>query len=147
MGSLVYHPQHEANLLYGVAKGSAIFVKETVFAIGGSITSILGGLRDGVYYLASSSVRGGEQQGEDRDLFDDIEQVHKGGEAEDLNNYSSPFVAIDTQNKIWLKIITREQQNYGVKRRMMKMREGHTTNFVGAIHNQRQIKQLNLKEA
>jgi hypothetical protein len=44
----------------------------------------------------------------DKELFeDDIEQVQR-GDAGDLSNYSSPLAAIDTQNKIWLKIITRE---------------------------------------
>ncbi len=58
----------------------------------------------------------------DRDLFeDDIEQASR-----PLNNhFSTPLTIIDTQNRIWLKILTREKQNYDVKKRMLrKHKEG-----------------------
>ena len=52
----------------------------------------------------------------DRDLFeDDIEQASR-----PLNNhFSTPLTVIDTQNRIWLKILTREKQNSDVKKRML----------------------------
>ena len=37
----------------------------------------------------------------DKDLFDD--DITQSGK--DINQYSSPMLLIDTQNKIWLKII------------------------------------------
>ena len=41
----------------------------------------------------------------DRDLFeDDIEQAQKG-----ITAFSTPLTSIDTQNRIWLKILMREQ--------------------------------------
>jgi hypothetical protein len=41
----------------------------------------------------------------DLDLFeDDIEQAQRG-----VGGFSTPLTAIDTQNRIWLKIITREK--------------------------------------
>ena len=61
----------------------------------------------------------------DRDLFeDDIEQVQKS-----LNNFSTPLTAVDTQNRIWLKIITREKQNYDVKKRILRKQQIQGTNY------------------
>jgi len=41
------------------------------------------------------------------------------------NHFSTPLTVIDTQNRIWLKILTREKQNYDVKKRMLrKQKEG-----------------------
>lgn len=41
----------------------------------------------------------------DRDLFeDDIEQAQRG-----ITSFSTPLTAIDTQNRIWLKILLREK--------------------------------------
>lgn len=57
----------------------------------------------------------------DRDLFeDDIEQAQRG-----MNSFSTPLTSVDTQNRIWLKILTREKQNYDVKRRIY--RKQHNT--------------------
>ena len=54
----------------------------------------------------------------DRELFeDDISQVSK-----ELNAISSPLALIDTQNRIWIKIISREKQNYEVKKKQLKKR-------------------------
>lgn len=44
----------------------------------------------------------------DKDLFDDdISSASR-----ELNTFSSPLALIDTQNKIWLKIISREKDNF-----------------------------------
>jgi hypothetical protein len=37
---------------------------------------------------------------------DDIEQV-----AKDINNFGTPLHAIDTQNRIWLRIISKEKMS------------------------------------
>jgi len=51
----------------------------------------------------------------DRDLFeDDIEQAQKG-----ITSFSTPLTAIDTQNRIWLKILMREKQNFDDKKRII----------------------------
>jgi len=40
------------------------------------------------------------------------------------------LTTIDTQNRIWLKILTREKQNYDVKKRMLKkQKEGMETDI------------------
>jgi hypothetical protein len=50
----------------------------------------------------------------EKDLFeDDIEQASR-------SIHNSPLTLIDTQNRIWLKILTREKQNYDVKKRLLK---------------------------
>lgn len=52
----------------------------------------------------------------DLDLFeDDIEQAQRG-----VGGFSTPLTAIDTQNRIWLKIITREKQNYDAKKQTLR---------------------------
>ena len=49
----------------------------------------------------------------DRDLFeDDIEQAQRG-----ITSFNTPLTAVDTQNRIWLKILMREKQNYDDKKR------------------------------
>lgn len=49
----------------------------------------------------------------DKDLFeDDISQATK-----EINNFSSPHVLIDTQNRIWIKIIEREKLNFDAKKK------------------------------
>ena len=40
----------------------------------------------------------------------------------ELTSFSSPVGLIDTQNKIWFKIITREKQNYDEKKHLYKPR-------------------------
>ena len=48
------------------------------------------------------------EQSAEKDVFeDDIESLTK-----ELNQSNSPLVTIDTQNKIWLKIIVREQGSF-----------------------------------
>lgn len=47
-------------------------------------------------------------------LDDDIEQVSK-----DINNFGTPLNAIDTQNRIWLKIITKEKLIQDQKRQYL----------------------------
>ena len=50
----------------------------------------------------------------DKELFqEDIEQ-----QAKDINTFASPLVTKDTQNKIWVKILNREKENYEVKKRI-----------------------------
>lgn len=51
----------------------------------------------------------------DRDLFeDDIEQAQRG-----ITSFSTPLTAVDTQNRIWLKILMREKQHYDDKKRII----------------------------
>jgi len=47
---------------------------------------------------------------------------------------NSPLTTIDTQNKIWLRIMTREQHDYEVKGRMMKKQmEEQSTSTIAFI--------------
>jgi hypothetical protein len=52
----------------------------------------------------------------DKDLFED--DINSAGR--DINNFSSPLIMIDTQNKIWLKIISREKVIYDEKKKLLK---------------------------
>ena len=54
-------------------------------------------------------------------LDDDIEQVSK-----DINNFGTPLNAIDTQNRIWLKILTKEKIAQDYKRQFLMK---HQNNF------------------
>ncbi len=55
--SLVTRPYREANPWTGFARGSALFVKHSIFAVTGSVSSVLDSFRKGIYFLVSS---GGE---------------------------------------------------------------------------------------
>ena len=58
----------------------------------------------------------------ERNMLDnDIEQVSK-----DINNFGTPLNAIDTQNRIWLKILTKEKIAQDYKRQFLMK---HQTNF------------------
>lgn len=53
----------------------------------------------------------------DKDLFEnDIEQVSRPSNS----HFALPLTSIDTQNRIWLKILSREKQNYDVKKRLLR---------------------------
>lgn len=113
--SLVYHPFHEDNFLKGVAIGGAIFVKQSISAITGPVQSILKSVKSGMTFLYQHGLRRGRDSLEEQELAslqdenmfdDDIEQVSK-----DFNNFGTPLNAIDTQNRIWLKIITKERSS------------------------------------
>ena len=55
----------------------------------------------------------------DRDLFeDDIEQAQKG-----ITAFSTPLTAIDTQNRIWLKILMREKQSIDDRKRIIQRKQ------------------------
>lgn len=113
--SLVYHPFHEDTFLKGVAIGGAIFVKQSISAITGPVQSIFESFKSGMTFLFQYGVHHGKDSTDeqelrslqDRNMFDDdIEQVSK-----DFNNFGTPLNAIDTQNRIWLKIITKERSS------------------------------------
>ncbi|CDW86490.1 UNKNOWN [Stylonychia lemnae] len=103
-------------------KGGLGFVKHTISAIIGPIGSVFETFRRGVYFIVQSSQINEDFNNlvVDRDLFDDdISNASR-----EINTFSSPLAIIDTQNKIWMKIISREKQNYEVKKRqLMKFRE------------------------
>ena len=55
----------------------------------------------------------------DKDLFeDDIEQAQRG-----ITSFSTPLTAVDTQNRIWLKILMREKQNLDDKKRIIMRKQ------------------------
>jgi len=121
---LVQRPfQQQDNKLKAVVVGSLVFVKDSVSAISGSVTSVFESLKKGVSFIVQYGLAHEKTQEMvvDKDLFeDDIEQASKS-----INNFSTPLTAIDTQNRIWLKILTREKQNYDVKKRLLrKQKEG-----------------------
>lgn len=87
--------------------GSIYFVKDSVYAVAGSAVSVFDTLRRGVGFLIQygSSREDAVAMLVDRDLFeDDIEQAQRS-----INSFSTPLTAVDTQNRIWLKILTREK--------------------------------------
>lgn len=93
----------EGTLWTGIFLGSAYFVKESVSAVSSSVFSFFDTFKKAVMLVAYGEIE--EIETSENDQFDeDIEQANK-----DMNNYSSPLATIDTQNKIWLKIITREK--------------------------------------
>lgn len=125
--SLIYRPfDTDENKIKAVFVGSLVFVKDSVSALSGSVVSVLDTLRQGLTFLVQYGFAAQDVNENalvmDRDLFeDDIEQASR-----PLNNhFSTPLTIIDTQNRIWLKILTREKQNYDVKKRMLrKQKEG-----------------------
>lgn len=148
---LVYHPLYDDNIVKGVAVGSALFLRQSISAVTGPINAFLESISSGFNFfiseymaqrkqLAPGALHDGEEDilvaGADgdhrRNLFDeDIEQITR-----DLNNFGTPMnaIAIDTQNRIWLKIIFREceiqdlnrQQLMKVQRRAQLQRSNPT---------------------
>ena len=95
-----------------------ILVKDSVSAISGSVLNFVDTLKNGVSFLISYGTQNEDviSMVVDRDLFeDDIEQAQKS-----INSFSTPLTSVDTQNRIWLKILTREKQNYDVKKRFLR---------------------------
>lgn len=122
--SLVYHPFHEDNAIKGLAIGGAIFMKQTISAVVGPIHSVLQSLRSGFTFLLQYSLSGARGNAiedeyqlslhERNMLDDDIEQMSR-----DIHNFETPLNAIDTQNRIWLKIITKEKMVQDQKRKYL----------------------------
>lgn len=122
---LVYHPLHDENLVKGMAVGGALFLRQSISAVTGPIKAVLESISSGLHFFISEYMArrhraaGALQNGEEdvylpgaagghhgRNLFDeDIEQITR-----DLHNFGTPMnaIAVDTQNRIWLKIIFRE---------------------------------------
>lgn len=50
---LVYRPFHEENIVLGLAKGSAIFVKQSISSLYGSVGSILDSFKRAAVYVSS----------------------------------------------------------------------------------------------
>ena len=48
---LIYKPLQDEIIFFGIAKGSAFFVKESLYAITGSVGSIFSSLKYGVQYM------------------------------------------------------------------------------------------------
>jgi len=108
---------HQENTLKAIVLGSVIFVKDSLWYISGSFGSIFDTLRNGVGVLVTYGKRDKEfvDLVMDRDLFeDDIELAQKG-----ISAFSTPLTAIDTQNRIWLKILMREKQSFDDKKRII----------------------------
>lgn len=75
MTHLVYRPFHEENIVLGLAKGSALFLKQSVSSIFGSISSVFDSFRRAVVYISSGRRNNLLSDSTfDKDLFeDDIE--------------------------------------------------------------------------
>lgn len=132
---LVYHPLNDDDIVKGVAVGSVLFLRQSISAVTGPINSFLESISSGFNFFISEYTQrkqlapGALQDGEDdmlvagadgnhrRNLFDeDIEQITR-----DLNNFGTPMnaIAIDTQNRIWLKIIFRECELQDLNRQQL----------------------------
>lgn len=117
--SLIQRPfDRDENKVKAVLFGSIVFIKDSVMAISGSLGSIVESLRAGANFFVQYSLSNdgpGNNMVLDKDLFEnDIEQSSR------PNHFSTPLTTIDTQNRIWLKILTREKQNYDVKKRLLR---------------------------
>ena len=116
--SLIQRPfitYHEENTVKAILLGSVVFFKDSLYAISGSVGSIYDTFRNGFSVLVAYGQRHPEAVDfvVDRDLFeDDIEQAQRG-----ITSFNTPLTAVDTQNRIWLKILMREKQNYDDKKR------------------------------
>lgn len=93
------NPYHEDNFLKGIVYGGAIFIKRGLGAVSTPFISIFSTLRNGFTVLIDSSRQGEEP----KQIDNDIEQFSK-----DVNNFGTTFNIIDSQNRIWLKILTKE---------------------------------------
>jgi hypothetical protein len=106
-----------SNNIQDVLLKTGIVLKEAVITIISPFGGILGEVTKSLHALKHNVP---EELDDahllDKDLFeDDVTQQGK-----DINQYSSPLFMIDTQNKIWSKIIQREKQNYQEKKKMLK---------------------------
>eukprot|EP00347_Sterkiella_histriomuscorum_P015009 403358661 len=122
-------------------KGGFSFLKHTITAVVGPVGSILDSFRRGIYFIISSSHEDQDFSNltVDKDLFeDDISQASR-----ELNSFSSPLALIDTQNRIWMKIISREKQNYEVKKKqLMKIKEINTDQLEQRGRRQGNLRQI-----
>ncbi len=89
----------------------------------GSVGSVYQSLTHGMAYLLSGAEGPGQGASGDRqgiiseDPFDDDMRLAS------RDNFNSPLVMIDTQNKIWLKIISREKKNYEEKIKLLQLQK------------------------
>jgi hypothetical protein len=106
--SLVYHPSHDENVVRGTAIGLMVFAKETVVAVTNPFWSFYESMKDGMATLLQRRRQGDieiEVDAQDNAMLErDIEQVQR-----DLQNFATPLNVIDSQNRIWIKIIFKEK--------------------------------------
>jgi len=102
------------NILTGMTKGSYLFVRESLFALTGSVSAVASSFYSGIKYLVIPQDE--HEAGGDKSVFEeDIRTLGK-----DISQFSSPFAVIDSQNRIWVKIVTREKLSFEEKKRMLR---------------------------
>ena len=82
-----------------------MLVRDYVHILGDSVVSFYQSVRHGTQFLVTYQSQDSSQSAiGDKELFEnDIESIQRAG------HFQTPLTAIDTQNRIWLKIITREK--------------------------------------
>ncbi len=112
-----------------------MFAKTSVGALFSTFSQIGTTVYTGASYLFSSDVQNQLKNTEalERDNFeDDLDSLSK-----DISHVNSPLATIDTQNKIWLKIITREKVTFDDKKRKMRKVQAETE-ATATRHEQRE---------
>lgn len=101
--SLWYIPQHDENILKGVLVGSAIFVKSSLTAVTGPVKSIAESLYSGATFFFENlaTPKTDKVDGQLDSNFEDM--------SPEFNSMGTLLSAIDSQNRIWLKILQKDK--------------------------------------